>query len=155
MRTRSPWTGTPARAALLCTATSLTVGCSAINQTLVQDLHWIWFGLAVPLTLLIVGGLRWRAWHRALEDWKPPDAQEPGKGWTPLLVVGALFVWFAVYNFSLNPVPSPPEQQWWNAATWLLGSVTGTLVGWFGGKLIARRNFRRLYPGRHPRRIRR
>ena len=151
MRTRSTQTGTAARA-LLCALAALTSGCLTINETLVQALQWIWLPVSVLLAGLIVGGFRWRAWYRALKAFEPPIAPKPGtvwwlKGWTPILLVGAVFVWFAVYNFSLNPLPSSPEQQWWNAGTWFLGSVIGALAGWFGGRAGARWEFRRRFPG--------
>lgn len=152
MRTRSMRTGTMARV-LLCVVTALPAGCTTVNQTLVQDLQWIWLVVSGLLAGLIVGGFRWRAWHGALESWEHPAAPKPGakwwlKAWTPLLLVGAILVGFAVYNFSLNPVPSSPEQQWWNAGAAFLGSAIGALAGWFGGKEWARREFRRRYPGR-------
>ncbi len=151
MRTRGLLTGTAARA-LLCAVAALTTGCSTINTTLVQDLQWIWFGVAVLLAGLIFGGFRWGAWHDALKKWELPTAPKPGTKWwlAPLLLVTAIFVWFTVYTFSLNPLPSPPEQQWWNAGTWLLGSVIGTLAGWLGGRTWARSEFRRRYPGQSP-----
>ncbi len=151
MPTQSPRTGTAARI-LLCALAALASGCATINETLVQALQWIWLGVSVVLAGLIVGGLRWLAWHGALKAWEHPAAPKPGtkwwlKGWTPLLVVVGIFGWFAVYNFSLNPLPSSPEQQWWNAGTWFLGSLIGALVGWFVGREGARWQFKKAYPG--------
>ena len=151
MGTRSPQTGTAARI-LLCALTVLTSGCVTINETLVQALQWIWLIVSVLVAGLIVGAFRWQAWLGALKAWKHPNPPKPAtkwwlNGWTPLLVVGAIFVWFLGYNFSLNPLPSSPEQQWWNAGAWFLGSVVGALVGWFGGRAGARSEFRRRYPG--------
>ena len=150
MRTRSSQTGATARVLLYALAV-LTSGCLTVNETLVQDLHWIWLVVSGLMAGVIVGGFRWRAWHGALETWELPAAPKPGtkwwqKGWTPLLLVGTILVWFAVYNFFFNPLPSSPEQPWWNAGTWFLGSVIGAVVGWFGGRAGARSAFRRRYP---------
>ncbi len=151
MRTRSPQTGTAARA-LLCALTALTSGCVTINETLVQPLQWIWLLVSSLLAGLIVGGFRWRAWHGALEAFEPPTAPKPGtkwwqKAWIPLVLVGLVFVWFAVYSFSLNPLPSSPGQKWWNAGFWFLGALVGALVGWFSGRAGARWEFMKRYPG--------
>lgn len=154
MRTRSLQTGTVVRG-LLCALAALTSGCSAIDATLVQALQWVWLAVSVLSAVLIVGGLGWLAWSEALKAWEHPVSPKPSakwwlKGWTPILVVVAVFGWFALYNFSLNPLPSSPEQQWWNAGAALLGSVIGTVIGWFGGKELARRTFLRRYPDLAP-----
>ena len=151
MRTRGPKTGTAALA-LLCAVAALTSGCSTVNETLVQDLGEIWLVVFFLLTLLIVGVFRRLAWQGALEAWEHPAAPKPGTKWwqttwAPLLLVVAIFGWFAAYDFSWNPLPSSPEQQWSNVGTACLGSLMGTLAGWFGGKEWARRRFRRRYPG--------
>lgn len=151
MRTRSPQTDTAARA-LLCALAASTSGCATINETLVQRLQWIWLIFSVLLAGLIVGGLRWQAWYGALTAWEHPAAPKLGtrwwqKEWTPLFLVAAILVWFVIYNFSWNPLPSSPEQQLWNAGAWFFGSVVGALIGWFGGKAVARQEYRRRYPG--------
>lgn len=151
MRTRGSKTGTAALV-LLCAVTALTSGCSTVNETLVQDRGEFWLGFAAVLTSLIVGVFRRLAWQGALEAWEHPAAPKPGTKWwqttrTPLLLVVAIFLGFAFYNFSWNPLPSSPEQQWWNAGAAFVGSVFGTLVGWFGGRWRARREFSRRYPG--------
>ena len=151
MRTRGPKTGTAALA-LLCAVTALNSGCTTVNETLVQDLGEIWLVVFFLLTLLIVGVFRGLAWQGALEAWEHPAAPKPGTmwwqtTWAPLLLVVAIFGWFAAYDFSWNPLPSSPEQQWSNAGAACLGSLMGTLAGWFGGKEWARRRFRRRYPG--------
>lgn len=69
------------------------------------------------------------------------------KGQIPLLVVIGIFCVFTVYNFSLNPLPSSPEQQWWNAGTWFLGSLAGALVGWWVGWKAACWQFKKAHPG--------
>ncbi|MDE2973583.1 MAG: hypothetical protein OXU64_02505 [Gemmatimonadota bacterium] len=147
MRTRSPQSGTAARI-LLCALPALTSGCSFVNETLVQALSMIWLVVSVLLAGLIVGGLRWLAWSEALKAWEHPDPPKPvTKAWTPILIVVVVFGVFALYNFSLNPLPSSPEQQWWNAGMWFLGSLIGALAGWFVGREGARRWFERAYPG--------
>lgn len=152
MQTRGPRIGTPARAAHLCAVTALTSGCTTIDETLVQPLQGVWFIVSLLLTGVIVGMWRRTAWRTALQRFEPPIPPTPGatwwlKGWTPFLVVGAVFVGFALYNFSGNPLPSSPGQQWWNAGAWLIGSVVGAVVGWFVGREVAGWEFRRRYPG--------
>lgn len=151
MRTRGPKTGTAALV-LLCAVTALTSGCSTVNETLVQDLGEFWLLVFVVLTSVIVCVFRGLAWQGALEAWEHPAAPKPGTKWwqttrTPLLLVVAIFLGFAFYNFSWNPLPSSPEQQWWNAGAAFVGSVIGTLAGWLGGKKWARWDFGRRYPG--------
>lgn len=153
IRRRSPRTRSAWARALLCAPAALASGCTTINETLVQALQVVWFFVSLLLAGLIVGAWRRKAWRRALQDFEPPVPPKPGatwwlKGWTPLLVVGAVFVGFALYNFSWNPLPSSPEQQWLNAGTWLVGSVLGALAGWFVGRAVAAWDFRRRYPGR-------
>ena len=125
LRTRTAW----ARALLFAPA-ALTSGCTTINETLVQPLWWTWAIVSGLLAGLIVCVLRWLAWYGALTEWEHPAAPKPGtkwwqKEWTPLFLVGAVLVWFAVYSFSLNPLPSSPEQQWRNAGAGLRTSTEG------------------------------
>ena len=108
---------------------------------------WMWLAISAVLAAAIAGWFRHRAWGSALEEWEHPGDPQPGKGWTPLLLVGAVFLVFALYTYVWYPTPLPPETKLWNVVAWLFGSVAGTAGGWQGGMKLASRTFHRLYPG--------
>ena len=133
---------------LVCALALFASGCASVDPILAQGLYWAPLAASLVFAAGAIGGSRRRAWLRALKDWAHPAAPQPDKGWVSLVVVGAVFLWFALYVLYWIDIPIPPEVRWGNVGAWLGGSVLGGLIGWSGGKSLATRQFQKLFPGR-------